>query len=176
MKNFFFKSKVFLRTLLTNRLFYLWAFVTAAFLASELWFGDDAVRVFAESGRIAVFLVLAVMTFRAAVHSFWSGAKLGAEQITVALFGLCTAILVHAIWVPLQKYGELATKGVPTAEITTAVIIAIALSGLGYLIPITVNRQSTIPVIGTWAGVFFAGLLAGALMTSMFLTGLRWWG
>src|SRR5690606_27790979 len=115
--------------------------------------GDDAVRVAAESGRIAVFAVLAAMTFLAAVNSFWSGAHRGAEQMAVAIFGIASAVLIHAIWIPLTKYGALPLWLDP-APVTTGIIVAIAMSGLGYLIPIAVNRGARLPVVGSWAGVF----------------------
>lgn len=173
MKNFLFKSKVFLKTLMTNRLFYLWAFITMAFITAEVAFGDDMVRVAAESGRIAVYAVLAAMTFVAAVTSFWSGAKQGAEQLAVAIFGIASAILIHALWIPISKYATL-PEWIDPQPVTSAIIIAITLSGLGYLIPITYNRGASLPVVGTWAGVFAAGVIAGALMAVILVTGLRW--
>ncbi len=164
MKDFIFKVKLWGKSLIRNRLFHIGLVIALVFVLAEFFLGDERTRLIAESMRIAVFGVLCAVTFLAAVESFWRGAHRGAEQMAVAIFGMSMAIFLHAIWIPVSRY-------MPTPDwfneksVTTAIIVLVALSGLGYLIPITANRKMSLPMLGSWGAIaacaFLAGLASG---------------
>lgn len=170
MNEIFVKAKATFNAVFTNRLSLFGLLVALIFVITELRYGDAAVRVAAESSRIAIFAVLASMTFTAAWGSFLSGTKSGAEQMAVAVFGISMAIFIHAVWVPVSKYTDWPYWFEPRV-VTTGLIIGVAMAGLGYLIPISNHRRAAVPLVGSWAGVFLAGLIAGALMGAIFATG-----
>lgn len=157
---------------MSNRMFHLFLLVTVVFFVLEIVFGDDVVRVGAESMRVAVYVVLAVITFVAAYRSFWSGARNGAEQMAMSIFILSVALATHALWVPISKYVDL-PHWLQSPAIITALIVGIALAGLGYIVPISRYRTQGLADIASWTSVFCAGLLAGAILSFVLVVGIR---
>lgn len=156
-----------------NGLVHLAFLITVVFIVLELWLGDEVVRIGAESMRIAVFLVLAFLTFKVAWDSFWAPRpRSSAQVIAMALGGLAAMITVHAIWVPFQKYVPLPTW-FPKNATTSAVILGIAMSGLTYMVPVSKSRFiATGPAVASWVSVFVAGTLTGSILSFFLVSGL----
>lgn len=149
-----------------NGLVYLAALITVIFILLELIAGDAIVRVGAESMRLAVYLVLAGLTVKVAWQSFWAPTPRSSAQIvSMALGGMAAMIAIHAAWIPFQKYVAL-PDWIPKAEVTTAIILGIAMAGLTYMVPVSRSRfVATGPAVGTWISVFVAGTLTGTILS-----------
>lgn len=159
------------KLLLTNPMVHLILAITLVFTLLEIFVGDGFVRALVESCRAGVYAVLATITFTAALQSVMNGARTGTEQMSISTFVLAFAILCHACWVPLVRLKVL-PDWLVNIPITSALILGITFAGIGYVVPITRNRQVDLPLIGSWYGLFFSGLIAGALLTLVLVTGI----
>lgn len=158
--------------LASNLLFQLAALLTAVFVFLEWQFGDAAVRLGAESVRIAVFYVLAALTAWPALRSFWFKEWAPGNIVSMAVCALATMIAVHATFIPLMRYRP-PPEWFPKDQITTAIIIGIAVAGLGYMVPVSRSRfASASPGVASWTSLFVTGFIAGALMMAFFFNGL----
>lgn len=162
-----------MKQIFTNGLVQLALVVTAVFVLLEVAVGDEKVRIGAESMRLAVYAVLTFLTFRVAWESFWSPKPRSQGQIVaMAIGGMALMITLHAAWIPLRKYGPI-PEWVPVNELTSAMIIGIAMSGLTYMVPVSRSKFiATGPAVASWVSVFFAGTLTGAILSFFLFNGL----
>lgn len=156
-----------------NGLVQLAILVTIVFVMLELMYGDPIVRVGAESMRLAVYAVLASLTFKVAWQSFWAPRPRSSAQIVaMALGGMATMIAVHAMWIPVSKYVSM-PDWFPKSEVTSAIILGIAMAGLTYMVPVSRSRfVATGPAVASWISVFVAGTLTGTILSFFLFNGL----
>lgn len=158
--------------LASNLLFQLALLLTVVFVGLEIWLGDAKVRLGAESIRIAVFYVLAALTMAPAMRSFWAKAFSPGHIVTMSVCALSTMIAVHATWAPFKRLEKL-PDWLPIEPITSAIIIGIAVAGLGYMVPVSRHRfVRTEPGVASWAAILATGFIAGALTMAFVFTGL----